>query len=79
MGSAVVVNWRSLKRNILVTSAVFLGGCALMPASGPANYDIVSESTDIAAVGQTLPYALVKVTPEIIETLGRYEPRFNAY
>ena len=49
-----------------------------MPASGPAGYDVVSASTDVApAVVDSLPYALVRVTPEVIAALGQYEPRFS--
>ena len=58
--------------------ACLLGGCALMPASGPANIDIISASADVApVVTQSLPYALVKLTPEVVEALSRYEPKFS--
>jgi polysaccharide export outer membrane protein len=49
-----------------------------MPANGPANTDIVSGSTDTAPViTQSIPYALVRLTPEVVDVLGRYEPRFS--
>ena len=61
-----------------VASALLLGGCSLMPANGPANTDIVSASSDtVPPVADRLPYALVRLTPEIVETLARYEPRFS--
>jgi polysaccharide biosynthesis/export protein len=45
-----------------------------MPANGPAGPDVVSASTDVVAGANSLPYALVKLTPEVVENLGRYEP-----
>src|ERR1700759_2006168 len=57
-------------RTFLVgVSVVLLGGCALVPASGPASYNIDAEHSP------TVPYALVKLTPETVATLGHYEPR----
>ena len=61
----------------MVASAFLLGGCSLMPANGPAGTDVVSASTDVVAGANSLPYALVKLTPEVVENLGRYEPRFS--
>ena len=54
---------------LVVAGVVLLGGCALVPASGPANYDIDSQASP------TVPYALVKLTSETVGTLGHYEPR----
>lgn len=49
-----------------------------MPASGPAGTDVVSASTDVVpVVADSVPYALVKLTPEVVESLGQYEPRFS--
>lgn len=57
-------------RALSVTAAVlFLGGCSLVPAAGPADYNIKAESSP------TIPYALVKLTPETIATVAHYEPR----
>lgn len=53
----------------MAAGVVLLGGCALMPSSGPASYDIKSESSP------TVPYALVKLTSETVSIIGRYEPR----
>jgi polysaccharide export outer membrane protein len=62
----------------MVASAFLVGGCSLMPATGPAGTDVAAASTDIApAVVDSVPYALVKLTPEIVERLGQYEPRFS--
>lgn len=54
---------------LLVAGVALLGGCALVPASGPANYDINTQTSP------TVPYALIKLTAETVGTLGHYEPR----
>jgi polysaccharide export outer membrane protein len=43
-------------------------GCALMPASGPAHLDIRSGQRD----PDSLPYALVKITPEVTRVLAAH-------
>jgi polysaccharide export outer membrane protein len=48
-----------------------------MPANGPAGLDVVSDSTDATPVTKSLPYALVTITPEVVEKLTQYEPRFS--
>ncbi|WP_249125354.1 polysaccharide biosynthesis/export family protein [Bradyrhizobium manausense] len=45
-----------------------LGGCGFISMSGPASLDVRSENTT------TLPYALVKLTPEIVQILEKFEP-----
>jgi polysaccharide export outer membrane protein len=60
----------NIARVILVgVGFILLGGCTLVPASGPAAYNIDAEHS------HTVPYALVKLTPETVATLGHYEPR----
>ena len=74
----MVKNWRSFRKSLLIASAFLLGGCSLMPANGPAGIDVVSASADVVPrVVQSLPYALVRLTPEIVDALDRYEPRFS--
>lgn len=58
-----------LKAVSAVAGVFLLGGCALVPASGPADYDIK------AVASPTIPYALVKLTSETVSTLAHYEPR----
>jgi polysaccharide biosynthesis/export protein len=61
---------RCISSVVFVAAAVaLLGGCALVPASGPAEGDVRS------GVSPTIPYALVKLTSETVSLLGRYEPR----
>lgn len=54
--------------------AFFCAGCALTPTSGPQSSDIRAEQQESP---DSLPYALVKVTPETIRTLGRLTPRIS--
>ena len=57
-------------RVILVAMGVLLlGGCSLMPTTGPSSIDINS------GVSPTVPYALVKLTTETVSTISHYEPR----
>lgn len=51
------------------TGVALLGGCGLMPTTGPASQDINS------GVSPTVPYALVKLTSETVSTISHYEPR----
>jgi polysaccharide export outer membrane protein len=49
-------------------------GCALMPADGPQSTDI---RTSQAGEPESLPYALVKLTPEVVRVLGQFTPRLS--
>jgi polysaccharide export outer membrane protein len=48
--------------------STWLGGCGFISMSGPASMDVKSENTT------TLPYAVVKLTPEIVQVLDKFEP-----
>jgi polysaccharide export outer membrane protein len=58
----------------LVIGAALLGACSIMPASGPASYDIKSER---AYEPDSLPYAVVRITPEAEGTIAEYNPRIS--
>ncbi|WP_375314046.1 polysaccharide biosynthesis/export family protein [Bradyrhizobium sp. A5] len=51
----------------LIISAV-LGGCGFIPMAGPASLDVRNENTT------TLPFAVVKLNPEVVEMLEKFEP-----
>jgi polysaccharide export outer membrane protein len=59
----------------LVSLLIALGGCGLMPVSGPATMDILSGQRDPTS----LPYAIVKVTPKVIEVQAKNGPRLIAF
>src|SRR5215469_3077315 len=49
----------------------FVGGCSTIPTSGPAPADVRAEQVD----PESLPYALVRLTPEILNVLAAHTPR----
>jgi hypothetical protein len=58
-----------------LSSLVALGGCGLMPTTGPATMDVVLGQRD----SRSLPYALVRVTPRVTAILGKAAPRLAAF
>ena len=52
-----------------------LGGCGLMPASGPESWDVKAGQRD----PRSLPYALVKVTPNVTAVLSKLLPRLTPF
>lgn len=50
---------------------VAVGGCALMPASGPASWDVWAGQHD----PKNLPYAFVRITPRVANILAKAVPR----
>jgi polysaccharide export outer membrane protein len=78
MGGWLVKNWCSLTKSLVIASGFLLGGCSVMPASGPAGTDVIAASADVVpGTAQSIPYALVRLTPEIVEILRKYEPQFS--
>lgn len=56
--------------------AIALGGCSWVPTTGPYAHQIRANADAKAPVEEShLPYALVKLTPETVSIVGRYEPR----
>jgi polysaccharide export outer membrane protein len=45
-----------------------LAGCGVMPTSGPYAIDVNTQATS------SVPYALVKLTPAVVDALAQYEP-----
>ena len=59
----------------LLSLLLALGGCGWMPVSGPATMDILAGQRDQTS----LPYAIVKVTPKVIDVLAKNAPRLIAF
>jgi polysaccharide biosynthesis/export protein len=57
---------------LCLVGAVFLGGCGFIPMSGPSSLDVRNEQSS------TLPFALVKLNPQVVHTLEHYEPNVLA-
>jgi polysaccharide biosynthesis/export protein len=54
---------------LLILSLLGAGGCSFFPVSGPRSFDIESGASE------TVPYHLVKLSPEAIDVLAAYEPK----
>jgi polysaccharide export outer membrane protein len=63
------IRWSS----IALAIALAAGGCTLFPAAGPQSWDVEAGQSD----PKSLPYALVKVTPETIDILANTAPRLS--
>jgi polysaccharide export outer membrane protein len=57
---------------VLITS----GACTILPAAGPASQEVVSTQSTSP---ETLPYSLVRLTPDAIEVLATNRPRFARF
>lgn len=66
---------RKLFKLAVTGLALLSAGCSIVPATGPQGADVLNKSQGGQPVA--VPYALVKVTPEIVRTLGRYTPRLS--
>ena len=51
-------------------------GCSIMPATGPQAFDVRSSSE--TADPASLPYALVKLAPEVVGILGHFTPTLSS-
>jgi polysaccharide biosynthesis/export protein len=63
-------------RDVLLSLAllgplVTVGGCAVMPASGPASWDVWAGQHDPS----NIPYAFVRITPRVASVLAKAVPR----
>jgi polysaccharide export outer membrane protein len=55
----------------LVVSTLAVGGCALMPVSGPESWDVWAGQHD----PKNIPYAFVRITPKVANVLAKASPR----
>ncbi len=58
----------------LLVSHLAVGGCALMPASGPPSWDVWAGQHD----PKNIPYAFVRITPKVANALAKASPRLVA-
>lgn len=56
---------------LIIACLLFSGGCSILPVAGPVSWDIRAGQKD----AHGLPYALVRVTPQVVDILGKYVPR----
>ena len=77
LGAILISTVRSWKRIAAGLLAVSCAGCSsILPDSGPQSNEVRTAQHDL--VPASLPYALVKLSPEVTRVLGRYEPRLSS-
>src|SRR3954463_10902979 len=71
------MNYDRIARGVVFSIlAVALGACSWVPTTGPYAHQIIANADAKApAEGSHLPYAVVKLTPETVSMVGRFEPR----
>jgi polysaccharide biosynthesis/export protein len=57
----------------LTTAVLGTGGCAIMPANGPSGLEVHAGQYD----RKSLPYALIKITPQAVGILAANTPRLG--
>jgi polysaccharide export outer membrane protein len=57
----------------LIVLGIALGGCAIVPTSGPQSIDVRHGQRD----PESLPYGFVRVTPAVLDILARSAPRLS--
>src|SRR5580692_9565865 len=76
-GKLLISTSQSCARIAVGFLALSCAGCgSIMPVSGPAAHEIRTAQHDL--VPASLPYALVKLTPEVVAVLGRYATRLSS-
>jgi polysaccharide export outer membrane protein len=66
---------RILRSSAVLAVLAAVGGCGLMPVSGPESWDVRAGQHD----PQGLPYALVRVTPYVTSVLEHVAPRLTKF
>lgn len=71
----LVTATRKLAKAAVAALALLSAGCSIVPATGPQGADVLNHSEGGEPVA--VPYALVKVTPDVVRVLGQYTPRLS--
>src|SRR5258708_39174258 len=75
VGGRATVRGRGILLSLMLLSSLAgAGGCALMPASGPASWDVWAGQHDPS----NIPYAFVRITSKVASILGKAVPRLIA-
>jgi polysaccharide biosynthesis/export protein len=72
-GIGYMVAFRTLVAVGLTAGVLAAGGCAIMPANGPSGLEVHAGHYD----RKSLPYALVKITPQTVNVLAANTPRLG--
>jgi polysaccharide export outer membrane protein len=76
LGILTIIALQTCGRIVAGLLALSCAGCIITPGSGPLATDVRSASEGLEPA--SLPYALVKLTPEVVEVLGRHTPRLSS-
>jgi polysaccharide export outer membrane protein len=57
----------------VLCAMIALGACTVVPTSGPASSDVRGGQPD----GESIPYALVRVTPRVLDILATHTPKLS--
>jgi polysaccharide biosynthesis/export protein len=76
LGIFTIIALQTCGRIVVGLLALSCAGCIITPGSGPLATDVRSASEGFEPA--TLPYALVKLTPQVVEVLGRHTPRLSS-
>jgi polysaccharide export outer membrane protein len=68
-----MAGFRALAAIGLTAAALAMAGCGIMPANGPAGMEVYAGQKD----RRSLPYALVKITPQVVSVLAENTPRLG--
>ena len=75
-GSHFMPNWQFSRTVLFAALTCVLGGCSWIPTTGPYATSVrFGASSTSPETSSDIPYALVKLTPETVSTVGRFEPR----
>jgi polysaccharide biosynthesis/export protein len=72
-----VMSWIRVLASLVILGllAIVGGGCSIMPTSGPEIGEIYRGGNP--ADPERLPYALVRITPQVIDVLAKHAPRIG--
>ena len=59
---------------VALFAVLLVGGC--MPVAGPESWDVRSQAHDHGGTDDRLPYALVKLSPQVMSVLARHGQGF---
>ena len=68
-----MVSLRSFAGVGVLCAMIALGACTVVPTSGPASSDVRGGQPD----GESIPYALVRVTPRVLDILATHTPKLS--
>ncbi|SNB60792.1 polysaccharide export outer membrane protein [Rhodoblastus acidophilus] len=75
MGAVLISSSQKTARLVAAALMASCSACTMMPVSGPQSIDVAADPQSVQA--RALPYALVPVTPAVVDVLERHIPRLS--